>query len=64
MTEEYEHEIPPVPLPEPQGPTYEDIVRVLGFNPDDVSSVILRPSGVVAVAADYPPPLNEPQGGN
>lgn len=54
-------------LPQPldlTGEASETIIAALGFSPADVHSVVLTPTGPVAVAAGYPPPLNEPSEGD
>ena len=43
--------IEPAPQRSPQ-----DAIRGLGFDPDLIQSLVLTPTSVVAVSADYPDP--------
>ncbi|WP_454044412.1 hypothetical protein [Cellulosimicrobium sp. Marseille-Q8652] len=44
--------------PTPVDPTTSpsDVMRAMGFDPAAVKSLVITPTGVVAVAADYPDP--------
>lgn len=37
-------------------------MKLLGFDPASVQAVVLTPDSAVAIAADYPEPLDPPQG--
>jgi hypothetical protein len=38
-----------------------EAIRALGFDPDRVQAVVLTPTSVVAIAADYPEPYIRPE---
>jgi hypothetical protein len=45
----------------PADPTPAEAIRALGFDPDRVRAVVLTPTSVVAIAADYPEPYIRPE---
>jgi hypothetical protein len=49
-------QIPTEPTPVDNTTPPEAVLRALGFDPATVQAVILTPTSVVAVAADYPDP--------
>lgn len=53
----------PVPLPADTSllASPDDAIRALGFDPATVRAVILTPTSVVAIAADYPEPYVLPE---
>ena len=42
-------------------PEFAETVSGLGFAPADVKAVVVTPTSVVAVAADYPEPYTAPE---
>ena len=38
-----------------------DVIRAMGFDLDQVQAVVLTAASAVAIAADYPEPINPPQ---
>ncbi len=38
-----------------------DAMRLLGYDPEKVQSLIVTPASVVAISTDYPEPHNPPQ---
>ncbi|MFE6228900.1 hypothetical protein [Cellulosimicrobium sp. NPDC057862] len=54
-------DVSPVPVPQepiPVDPSTppSDVIRALGYDPDEIQSVVITATHVVAVAADYPEP--------
>lgn len=49
---------PPAQEPIPVDPTTPpvDVIRALGYDPAEISSLVVTADSVVAVAADYPEP--------
>lgn len=41
--------------------SYPDLLRALGFNPDDVQAVVVTPVAAYAITPDYPEPTNPPE---
>ncbi len=51
----------PEPTPEPAPtPTFHEILAALGV-PADAKALVLTPTSVVAIAADYPEPHTTPE---
>lgn len=44
----------PAPEPTPDDPTPADIMRAFGYDPERVKSLVITPTTVVAIDADYP----------